>query len=252
KEEEKREGERERGKEKGKKEERERGGEREKKRVRRREEERIEREKEREMERESEIETIQQKGRESFSQLKFKSTDNDVLEFLIDNCIATALGLLLMVRMTVVFLRLMLRVLAVLVSGLMFLWVLKLFQVSDIKPDSSSLLQIIETSSSLNIALRLLFLDGSWILMIVVITLMIVDAALLIVDAALIPGFLLGKGRQKPSANDTRDHACARINSWNKRMIYLMHSEFLELIIMESLNYYSGASGGWMFCEFEL
>nr|GEY39336.1 hypothetical protein [Tanacetum cinerariifolium] len=33
-----------------------------------------------------------------------------------------------MVRMTVVFLRLMLRVLAVLVSRLMFLWVLKLFQ----------------------------------------------------------------------------------------------------------------------------
>nr|GEU39650.1 paired amphipathic helix protein Sin3-like 2 isoform X1 [Tanacetum cinerariifolium] len=39
-----------------------------------------------------------------------------------------SMGSEVMVRMTVVFLRLMLRVLAILVSGLMFLWALKLFQ----------------------------------------------------------------------------------------------------------------------------
>nr|GEY79830.1 hypothetical protein [Tanacetum cinerariifolium] len=53
---------------------------------------------------------------------------SSVVTVLYDSPRAFSAASFVMVRMTVVFLRLMLRVLAVLVSRLMFLWVLKLFQ----------------------------------------------------------------------------------------------------------------------------
>nr|GEX09975.1 hypothetical protein [Tanacetum cinerariifolium] len=76
------------------------------------------------------------------------------------------------------------------------------------------------------------------VLMIAYTVFMIVEAALMIFDVALIPGFLRENRRPKTGANATRDHACTQINSWNKRLIRLMHSESMELILKESLNYY--------------
>ncbi|GKE16814.1 hypothetical protein Tco_1424391, partial [Tanacetum coccineum] len=85
--------------------------------------------------------------------------------------------------------------------------------------------------------------------MIVDTALLIVDVALLIVDTALIPGFFRGNRRQKTDANDTRDHACTQTDSRTKRMIKRAHSEFWELILKESLNYYGGVA---VVDEFEL